>query len=78
MTKVSEPIPPKREILVVGPYGVLGTGVLDAAAADPACGSQQQLDGRHRPIVLLPQIVTSLSTSWIAKGRSGPSLNSVV
>src|SRR5580658_7044436 len=36
MTKVSEPFPPKREILVVGPYGVLGTGVLDAAAADPA------------------------------------------
>ena len=35
MTKVSEPFPPKREILVVGPYGVLGTGVLDAAAADP-------------------------------------------
>jgi nucleoside-diphosphate-sugar epimerase len=36
MTKVSEPDAPKREILVVGPYGVLGTGVLDAAAADPA------------------------------------------
>src|SRR5260370_18507924 len=36
MTKVSERIAPKREILVVGPYGVLGTGVLDAAAADPA------------------------------------------
>jgi nucleoside-diphosphate-sugar epimerase len=36
MTKVSEPSAPKREILVVGPYGVLGTGVLDAAAADPA------------------------------------------
>ena len=35
MTKVSEPAAPKREILVVGPYGVLGTGVLDAAAADP-------------------------------------------
>ena len=25
-----------REILLVGPYGVLGTGVLDAAAANPA------------------------------------------
>jgi hypothetical protein len=32
MTKVSERTTPKREILVVGPYGVLGTGVLDAAA----------------------------------------------
>jgi hypothetical protein len=36
MTKVSETTAPEREILVVGPYGVLGTGVLDAAAADPA------------------------------------------
>jgi hypothetical protein len=36
MTKVSETAAPKREILVVGPYGVLGTGVIDAAAADPA------------------------------------------
>src|SRR5712671_820399 len=36
MTKVSVPASPKREILVVGPYGVLGTGVIDAAAADPA------------------------------------------
>src|SRR5882762_7960061 len=36
MTEVSEPAAPKREILVVGPYGVLGTGVLDAAAAEPA------------------------------------------
>jgi hypothetical protein len=25
-----------REILLVGPYGVLGTGVIDAVAADPA------------------------------------------
>ena len=36
MTKVAELTAPKREILVVGPYGVLGTGVLDAAAADPS------------------------------------------
>jgi nucleoside-diphosphate-sugar epimerase len=36
MTKVSERTTPKREILVVGPYGVLGTGVLDAAAEDPS------------------------------------------
>jgi nucleoside-diphosphate-sugar epimerase len=36
MTKVSETTARKREILVVGPYGVLGTGVLDAAAADPS------------------------------------------
>ena len=25
-----------REILLVGPYGVLGTGVIDAVAANPA------------------------------------------
>jgi hypothetical protein len=36
MTKVSERTVPKREVLLVGPYGVLGTGVLDAAAADPS------------------------------------------
>ena len=27
---------PAREILLLGPYGVLGTGVVDAAAANPA------------------------------------------
>ena len=27
-----------REILLVGPYGVLGTGVIDAVAANPAWG----------------------------------------
>src|SRR5271155_3642263 len=36
MTKISEQATPKREILVVGPYGVLGTGVLDAAAENPS------------------------------------------
>jgi hypothetical protein len=36
MTKVSERTTPKREVLLIGPYGVLGTGVLDAAAADPS------------------------------------------
>jgi nucleoside-diphosphate-sugar epimerase len=28
---------PAREILLLGPYGVLGTGVVDAATANPAC-----------------------------------------
>src|SRR5580704_18093958 len=27
---------PAREILLLGPYGVLGTGVVDAVAANPA------------------------------------------
>jgi hypothetical protein len=34
MTTTAEKALPTREILLVGPYGVLGTGVLDAAAAD--------------------------------------------
>src|SRR5277367_2877170 len=33
---VSENPPSTREILLLGPYGVLGTGVVDAATADPA------------------------------------------
>src|SRR5260221_14186742 len=36
MTKISERTAPKREVLLVGPYGVLGSGVLDAAVADPS------------------------------------------
>jgi hypothetical protein len=37
MTPSSAKSTASREILLVGPYGVLGTGVLDAAAAaDPA------------------------------------------
>jgi nucleoside-diphosphate-sugar epimerase len=35
MNTTSENNPPVREILLVGPYGVLGTGVRDAAAAEP-------------------------------------------
>jgi hypothetical protein len=36
VTTTTEKALPAREILLVGPYGVLGTGVLDAAAANPA------------------------------------------
>ena len=36
MTTTTEKALPAREILLVGPYGVLGTGVLDAAAANAA------------------------------------------
>src|SRR6266481_8654240 len=35
MANTTEKALPAREILLVGPYGVLGTGVLDAAAANP-------------------------------------------
>jgi hypothetical protein len=36
MTATSKESAPDREILLVGPYGVLGTGVIDAVAANPA------------------------------------------
>jgi len=36
MTTTTEKALPARKILLVGPYGVLGTGVLDAAAANAA------------------------------------------
>ena len=36
MTATSKDSASDREILLVGPYGVLGTGVIDAVAANPA------------------------------------------
>src|SRR5258708_12344201 len=36
MTPASKESASDREILLVGPYGVLGTGVIDAVAANPA------------------------------------------
>jgi hypothetical protein len=39
---------PAREILLLGPYGVLGTGVVDAVAANPAW--RVVTAARHRPI----------------------------
>jgi len=36
MTATSKTSASDREILLVGPYGVLGTGVIDAVAANPA------------------------------------------
>jgi NADH:flavin oxidoreductase / NADH oxidase family len=38
MSATSEIPVPERQILIVGPYGVLGTGVVDAVAADPRWG----------------------------------------
>ena len=35
-THLTKNQPSAREILLLGPYGVLGTGVVDAAAAKPA------------------------------------------
>jgi hypothetical protein len=36
MTPTNKEPASDREILLVGPYGVLGTGVIDAVAANPA------------------------------------------
>ena len=36
MPNTSDPNAEEREILLVGPYGVLGTGVVDAVSADPS------------------------------------------
>src|SRR5882724_10844215 len=38
MSGVSQAPVTKRHILLVGPYGVLGTGVIDAVAANPKWG----------------------------------------
>src|SRR6202142_4252341 len=38
MSATSETPVTKRQILIVGPYGVLGTGVIDAVAENPKWG----------------------------------------
>jgi hypothetical protein len=54
MTPTSKESASGREILLVGPYGVLGTGVIDAVAANPACVSLQQRAGLRRHIAPNP------------------------
>jgi nucleoside-diphosphate-sugar epimerase len=63
MTEVTERTAPKREILVVGPYGVLGTGVLDAAAADPSwqvTTAARRPAPTHRPNTARRHVVVDL------------------
>jgi hypothetical protein len=38
MSATSETPVAERQILIVGPYGVLGTGVIDAVAENPRWG----------------------------------------
>ena len=38
MSAISETLIAERQILIVGPYGVLGTGVVDAIAKNPKWG----------------------------------------
>jgi hypothetical protein len=69
MTTTTEKALPAREILLLGPYGVLGTGVLDAAAAIPPGALPQQLGGPRLHIVPRLRSATSMSTYLIAKTR---------
>jgi hypothetical protein len=39
MSATSETPVAERQILIVGPYGVLGTGVIDAVAENPRWGN---------------------------------------
>jgi nucleoside-diphosphate-sugar epimerase len=64
-----------REILLVGPYGVLGTGVIDAVAATRPGASQQQRADLRRHIAPKPHPATLASTSWIVRTRSRPFSN---
>jgi hypothetical protein len=51
VTTTTEKALPAREILLVGPYGVLGTGVLDALPPIPPGVLPQQLGGPRLHIV---------------------------
>jgi hypothetical protein len=63
MTPTTEKALPAREILLVGPYGVLGTGVLDAAAANAAwriTTAARRPPPTHRPSTALRHINVDL------------------
>ena len=59
----------EREILLVGPYGVLGTGVIDAVAANPAWRVTTAAR-RPAPTYRKLRLATLVSTSWIVRARS--------
>jgi hypothetical protein len=58
-----------REILLVGPYGVLGTGVIDAVAANTAWRVTTAAR-RPAPTYRTQPPATLASTSWIVRARS--------
>jgi len=66
MTATSKESASDREILLVGPYGVLGTGVIDAVAANPAW----RITTAARRPAPTSRTATSASTSWIVRPRS--------
>jgi hypothetical protein len=60
----------QRQILLVGPYGILGTGVVDAVAANPQWGittAARRPVGPCRRIGSTPRLLTSASISWTAR-----------
>ena len=67
MTTTSKESASDREILLVGPYGVLGTGVIDAVAANPAW---RITTAARRHIAPKPHPATLASTLWIETARS--------
>jgi hypothetical protein len=61
MSATSETRFTQRHILLVGPYGVLGTGVIDAVAENSKWGSPQPRADRRRLTGRRPHPLTSAS-----------------
>lgn len=59
----------ERHILLVGPSGVLGTGVIDAVAENPKWGSPQVHADPCQPTGYRPHPLTSALISWTARAR---------
>ena len=62
----------ERQILLVGPYGVLGTGVIDAVAENPNGGSPQLRAAPRRSTGCRPHRLKSASISWTVRARRKP------
>ena len=72
MSAVSETPVTERQILLAGPYGVLGTGVIDAVAENPKWGISTVARRPLRPTGRRPHRPTSASISWTARARRKP------
>jgi hypothetical protein len=71
MPATSETRAAERQILLVGPYSVLGTGVVDAVAEDlgPASGLLSWVDALSRRVIstqFLPQVAEANSLTVAA------------
>ena len=72
MSATSETPVTERQILLVGPYGVLGTGVIDAVAENPKWGSPQLRADPRQPTGRRPHPLISALISWTARARQTP------